>query len=74
MTGTPSYPDTGITGEGSGTPPCGGQRTGRPRWRTTAIVNVVIALLAVMVILHLAGTLGAGTHGTQRLPSPPGSS
>jgi hypothetical protein len=26
-------------------------------------VIVVIALLVMMVILHLAGTLGAGTHG-----------
>ena len=63
MTGPPSYPDTGITGEGSGTPPGRGQRTGRPRWQTAAIVIIVIALLAVMVILHLTGTLGAGTHG-----------
>jgi hypothetical protein len=63
MTGPPSYPDTGITGEGSGTPPGRGQRTGRPRWKTAAIVIVVIALLVMMVILHLTGTLGAGTHG-----------
>jgi hypothetical protein len=63
MTGPPSYPDTGITGEGSGTPPGNGQRTGRPRWKTAAIVIVVIALLTVMVILHLTGTLGAGSHG-----------
>ena len=62
MTGPPSYPDTGITGEGSGLPG-GGQRTGRPRWRTAAIVIVVIALLVMMVILHLTGTLGAGSHG-----------
>jgi len=26
-------------------------------------VIVVIALLVMMVILHLTGTLGAGTHG-----------
>ena len=62
MTGPPSYPDTGITGEGSG-PPGRGQRAGRPRWKAAAIVIVVIALLVMMVILHLTGTLGAGTHG-----------
>jgi hypothetical protein len=67
MTGPPSHPDTGITGQASGTPPRGGQRggqrAGRPRWKTVAIVAIVIALLAVMVILHLTGTLGAGRHG-----------
>jgi hypothetical protein len=62
MTGPPSHPDTGITGQASGTPP-GGQRAGRPRWKTVAIVAIVIALLAVTVILHLTGTLGAGSHG-----------
>ena len=63
MTGPPSHPDTGIAGQASGTPPRGGQRAGRPRWKTAAIVAIVIALLAVMVILHLTGTLGAGSHG-----------
>ena len=57
MADPPPHPDTGIADQGSG------QRTGRPRWRTAAIVMIVIALLAVMVILHLTGTLGAGTHG-----------
>ena len=63
MTGPPSHPDTGTTGHDSVTSPGSGQRAGRPRWKAAAIVIVVIALLAVMVILHLTGTLGAGTHG-----------
>jgi hypothetical protein len=63
MAGPPSYPDTGTTGQDSGTPPGSGQRAGRPRWKAAAIVGIVIVLLAVMVILHLTGTLGAGTHG-----------
>jgi hypothetical protein len=63
MSGPPSHPDTGITGQASGTPPRGGQRARRPRWKTVAIAAIVIALLAVMVILHLTGTLGAGSHG-----------
>jgi hypothetical protein len=62
MTGPPSHPDTGITDQAAGTPG-GGQRAGRPRWRSAAIVAIVIALLAVMLILHLTGTLGAGSHG-----------
>jgi hypothetical protein len=57
MAGPPSHPDTGITDQGSG------QRAGWPRWKAAAIVVIVIALLAVIVILHLTGTLGAGTHG-----------
>jgi hypothetical protein len=28
-----------------------------------AVAVIVIALLAVMLILHLTGTLGPGTHG-----------
>jgi len=63
MAGPPSYPDTGITDQGSGPPPGRGQRAGRPRWKTAAIAVIVIALLAVMLILHLTGTSGAGTHG-----------
>ena len=63
MSGPPSHPDTGITGQAAGTPPRGGQRAGWSRWRSAAIVAIVIALLAVMVILHLTGTLGAGSHG-----------
>jgi hypothetical protein len=63
MTGPPSHPDTGITGQASGSPPGREQRAGWPRWKTAAIAIIVIAALAVMVILHLTGTLGAGTHG-----------
>jgi len=58
MVGPPSHPDTGTTGRDSGP-----AATARPRWKTLGIVVVVIAVLAVMVILHLTGTLGAGTHG-----------
>jgi hypothetical protein len=60
MTGPPSYPDTGSTREETGGPQPGG---GRSRLRTAVIAVLVIAVLAVMVILHLTGTLGAGTHG-----------
>jgi hypothetical protein len=57
MAGPPPHPDTGITDQGSG------QSTGWPRWRTTAIVIIGLALLVVMVIVHLTGTLGPGSHG-----------
>ena len=59
MARPPSYPDTASTSEGTGGPRPGG----RSRLRTAVIAVLVIAALAVMVILHLTGTLGAGTHG-----------
>jgi hypothetical protein len=58
MAGPPSHPDTGTTGRDSGP-----ARTARPCWKALAIAVIVIAVLAVMVILHLTGTLGPGTHG-----------
>ena len=58
MTGPPSYPDTGNTSQAAEPPP-----PARPRWKTAAIVVLVLAALAVTVILHLTGTLGEGTHG-----------
>jgi hypothetical protein len=58
MASLPSYPDTGSNRQDAGPPP-----PSRPRWKTVAIVVLVVAILAVMVILHLTGTLGAGTHG-----------
>ena len=60
MAGPPPYPDTGSTSEDTGGPRLGG---GQSRLRTVVIAVVVIAALAVMVILHLTGTLGEGTHG-----------
>ena len=57
MSSPPSYPDTGSNRQDAGPPPA------RPRWKTVAIVVLVVTVLAVMVILHLTGTLGAGTHG-----------
>jgi hypothetical protein len=58
MASPPSHSDTGTTGQDSDSAP-----TGRQRWWAAAIVVIVIAVLAAIVILHLTGTLGAGTHG-----------
>jgi len=33
------------------------------RLRAAAVIVLVLAALAVIVILHLTGTLGEGTHG-----------
>jgi hypothetical protein len=60
MARPPAHPDTGNTSEDTGRQRPGGARS---RLRTAVIAVLVIAALAVMVILHLTGTLGAGTHG-----------
>jgi len=58
MASPPSYPDTGSNRQDAGPPP-----PARSRWKTAAIVILAVAVLAVMVILHLTGTFGEGTHG-----------
>jgi hypothetical protein len=63
MASPPSHPDTDGTGAPPASGPSSGPSAGRSRLRTAAIAVLVIAVLAVMVILHLTGTLGAGTHG-----------
>jgi len=36
---------------------------GRPRWQIAAIAAVVVALGLTMIILHITGVLGPGSHG-----------
>jgi hypothetical protein len=63
MADPPSYPGTGGTSDTPGAQHGGGRAVDRPRWKVAAIWAVVIALLAVMVILHLTGVVGSGTNG-----------
>jgi hypothetical protein len=37
--------------------------TARQRWARVAVIAIVAALVLLMVILHITGTLGPGTHG-----------
>jgi len=60
MADPPAYPGTGSSDDPGQS---GGQAAGRARWKTAAIVVIVIALLAVMVILHVTGVVGSGTNG-----------
>jgi hypothetical protein len=39
-----------------------GPATGTPRWVRLAGILLAIALIALFVVLHLTGTLGAGVH------------
>jgi hypothetical protein len=59
MTDPPSYPGTDGN---AGAEPAGPAAT-RPRRTVIVVWGVVIALLLVMLILHLTGTLGPGTNG-----------
>jgi len=37
--------------------------TARPRWRVLLVLAVVIVALAVIVVLHVTGVVGANTNG-----------
>jgi len=39
-----------------------GPTTGTPRWVRVLGIVLAIALIALFVVLHLTGTLGAGAH------------
>ncbi|HEV8274485.1 MAG TPA: hypothetical protein VGQ26_02150 [Streptosporangiaceae bacterium] len=40
----------------------GGAASGTPRWLLILVAIVAVALLGLMVVLHLTGTLGPGRH------------
>jgi len=60
MTDPPRYPGSGST---DGPADDGGQPASRARWKTAVVVAAVVVLLAVMIILHVTGVVGAGTNG-----------
>jgi len=57
MADPPAHPDTAD--EGAGTPPA----SARPRWKAAVLTAVAVAVVLTIVILHVTGVLGAGTHG-----------
>ena len=60
MADPPAHPDTADeAGEGAGTPPA----PGRPRWQLAVLTAVAVAVVLTIVILHITGVLGAGSHG-----------
>jgi hypothetical protein len=63
MADPPSYPGTGSTSDGTGAEPGQEPAARRPRWVIAVIWIGVAALLLLMVILHITGTLGPGTNG-----------
>ena len=56
MTDLPWHPDVSDRGE-----PGRRRATNRPRW-AYALAVLVVALLVLMVVLHLTGVMGPGSH------------
>jgi len=58
MTDPPRHRGTdGDDGPAPEGPPGGG-----PRWKVVLGVTIAIALLVLIILLHLTGTIGPGTH------------
>jgi hypothetical protein len=51
----PAHPD-------SGTDPDAEAAAARPRWRTALWAAAVVAVLALFIVLHLTGVVGAESH------------
>jgi len=58
MTGPPRHPGTDVNGG----PGHEGSPGGASRWGVVLGVTIAIALLALIVLLHLTGTIGPGAH------------
>jgi hypothetical protein len=58
MTDPPRHPGTDGT-DGPGPEESSG---GTPRWVVVLGITIAIALVALIVLLHLTGTIGPGAH------------
>jgi len=59
MADPPPYPDTG---DDTGAGPDRGPTTGAPRWVSVVGIIVAVAVLLLVVVLHLSGSVGPGAH------------
>lgn len=58
MTDPPRHPGT----EEHRAPDPEGSTDGASRWRVVLGVTIAIAVLALIILLHLTGTIGPGAH------------
>jgi hypothetical protein len=59
MADLPTHPDTGDAPDPG---PDHAAMTGGPRRKAMAGIGVAVVLLVLMVVLHLAGVFGPGSH------------
>jgi hypothetical protein len=60
MTDSPRYPGAAEDSSGEATDDA---MSGRPRWKTVMWILIVVAILALLIILHLTGVFGPEQHG-----------
>jgi hypothetical protein len=53
---------TEETNQQSGAEPDRGQTVSRQRWASLLGIAAVILILALIIVLHLTGAIGPGTH------------
>jgi hypothetical protein len=58
MIDPPRHPGT----DGDGGPAPEGPPGSPPRWKVVLGVTIAIALLVLIILLHLTGTIGPGAH------------
>jgi hypothetical protein len=58
MNDPPRHPGT----DGGGGPVSEGPPGAASRWKVVLVVTIAIALLALIILLHLTGTIGPGAH------------
>jgi hypothetical protein len=62
MTDPPRYLDTGTSND-TGAQADGGPTGGRSHWSAAAVWIIATAVLLLMLVLHLTGVFGPGSHG-----------
>jgi hypothetical protein len=59
MADQPRRPGSDGTDTAAGAVPA----VARPRWKAALVIILVAAVLVLMIVLHVTGAIGAGTHG-----------
>jgi len=60
MADPPAHPETADEAdETAGIPPA----SARPRWKAAVLTAVAVTVVLTIIVLHVTGVLGAGTHG-----------
>jgi hypothetical protein len=64
MADQPRHPDTSDdTSDDTSTGTSAVPGAARPRWKVALVIVIVAAALALMIVLHVTGVVGANTNG-----------